>query len=653
MDEELLPPSVFTEAADMDTRPIRLAILARHAVLHQLIAANPATPADVLAQLSESSEVEVRRAVTLNPNASLQVLGRLASEFPQEFLRNPILPILNMTQPDFIKKLPVLAWAGMLRSEQISPAWFQQVKSDVRFQRLQPAIWKLIQLHVSQTGETRKTLDQLVLDKPPRSWKITLQEEFKRNRAMGIHATALTPADEGELLLLFVLLFPAVVPMLREQWIQAARNVERQAGSLLAFTKTVGGKTLAVLSQEKSLYVRCQVARHPRVSAKILSRLALAIQPEIRRAVASNPATPPEIIAPLLADPHSSVRRAAASHPALTSQDHEMLASDKESSVRAALASLHLLDQRLITQLASDPSAQVRAAVARNLYAPQEVLATLVSDVEPSVRAAAAANPCLPVECHAALCTDPDERVRARLSSNARLSEQNATLLAQDSSLLVRNALAANPRVSAHLLNQLWQTGAREIWHGLARNPQLTPDLLTQLAQQNDISLQASMAAHKHTPVEVLRELARKNTPEIWYALASHPQTPLDVLEQALAIRDTELWLRLANHPAMLRAHRRPLLMLLIGKLQQHIATNSLPEWVRRVVFQYHHALPPALLEAFAASPYWEDRYLATRHPRIAETRLNELAHDGICYVRTAAQDVLASRRLRSRISSD
>jgi len=653
MDEELLPPSAFTEAADMDTKPIRLAVLARHAVLHPLIAANPATPADVLARLSEASEVEVRRAVALNPNASLQVLGHLASEFPQEFLRNPILPILNMTQPDFIKKLPVLAWAGLLRAEQLSPIWLQQVKSDIRYQRLQPAIWKLIQLHVSQTGEARKTLDQLVLDKPPRSWKFTLQEEFKRNRVMTTQTTALMPTDEEELLLLFVLLFPTVVPMLREQWIQAARNAERQTGSLLAFAKTVGGKTLTALSQEKSLHVRCQVARHPHVSAKILSRLATVKQPEIRRAVASNPATPPEILSTLLADPHSSVRRTAASHPDLTSQDHEMLTSDKESSVRAALASLHLLDRRLITQLASDPSAQVRAAVARNLYAPQEILATLASDTEPGVRAAAAANPCLPVECHIALRTDPDERVRARLSSNARLSEQNATLLAQDSSLLVRAALAANPRISAHLLTQLWQTGEHAIWHGLARNPRLTPELLTQLAQQNDTSLQVSVAAHKHTPGEVLRELARKSTPEIWYALAANPQTPLDVLEQALAIRNTELWLRLANHPAMMRAHRHPLLTLLIGKLQQHIATNSLPDWGRRVTFQYHHALPAALLEAFAVSPYWEDRYLATRHPRITEARLNELAHDGICYVRTAAQDALASCRLRAHVASD
>lgn len=653
MDETLLPPSAFLEAADMDTPARRLAELARFPVLLPLIAANPATPTDVLAQLSEADEVAVRRAVALNPNTSLQILGQLAGEFPGEFLHNPILPILNMTRPDFIKELPYLTWAGLLKYEQLSPFWFQQLKTDIRYQRVQPAIWKLVQLHVSQTGETRKTLDLIALDRPPRSWKTTIQEELKRDLGFGSRSIPLTPSEELEIFLLVVLLFPSTVPMLKEQWVQIARTSWRRAGNMLAVSKTVGGKTLMLLSHEKSLFVRCQVARHLRVSVKILGRLATAQQPEVRRAVASNPRTPQEIISLLLVDPQSSVRRAAVSHPTLTSEDHEILALDRESSVRAALASLHLLDNTLMAQLASDSCAQVRAAVARNLHAPQEILATLASDVEPGVRAAAAANPCLPEGLQATLRTDPAEMVRANLSSNACLSEQNAALLAQDPSLTVRASLAANPRVPLSLLEQLWQMREREVWRSLARNPRLTPELLTQLAQQGNEDLQAIVAAHKRTPQEVLRELARENRSEIWYALAANPQTPLDVLEQALALSDTELWLRLFKHPTIARAQHHPFLTLLTSKLQPLIAANSLPDWLRRVVFQYYNALPAALLELFASSPHWEERYLAVRHPRMSDARINELARDGICYVRTAAQDVLANRQQRSRVSSD
>lgn len=653
MDETLLPPPTFREAADMDTPAKRLAELAQFPILHPLLAANPATPAEVLTQLGKANDVAVRRAVALNPNTPLRLLTQLAGEFPGEFLRNPILPILNMTRPEFIKELPFLAWAGLLKYEQLSPSWSQQLKNDHRYQRVQSAIWKLMQLHVSQTGEKRKTLDLIDPGRPPRPWKATIQEELKRDLGYGSRSITLTPSEELEIFLLVVLLLPGAVPMLKEQWVQVTRASWRQARSLLALSKTIGGKTLALLAQEKSLFVRCQVARHPRVSAKILGRLASSRRPEVRRAVASNPRTPPEIISLLLADPQSSVRRAAVSHPTLTSEDHEILALDSESSVRAALASLHLLDNALLAQLARDSSVQVRAAIARNLHAPRKVLADLAGDADAGVRAAAASNPCLPEELHASLCADSAEAVRSGISGNACLSEPHAALLAQDSSRAVRASLAANPHVSAYLLAQLWQMGEKEIWRGLARNPRLTPELLTQLARQDDTDLQALVAAHKRTPQEILRELARENRSEIWYALAANPQTPLDVLEQALAMRDTELWLRLFNHPAIVRARHHPFLTLLSSKLQPLIAANSLPDWLRRVVFQYYNALPITLLELFASSPYWEERYLAARHPRVSEARLNELAHDGICYVRTAARDILANRQPRSRVSSD
>ena len=79
--------------------------------------------------------------------------------------------------------------------------------------------------------------------------------------------------------------------------------------------------------------------------------------------------------------------------------------------------------------------------------------------------------------------------------------------------------------------------------------------------------------------------------------------------------------------------------------IQRLITTNSLPDWLRRVVFQYHAALPVALIEPFAASPYWEERYLAARYPRLPEALLNELAHDGIGYVRTVAGEALQHRQ--------
>jgi hypothetical protein len=239
------------------------------------------------------------------------------------------------------------------------------------------------------------------------------------------------------------------------------------------------------------------------------------------------------------------------------------------------------------------------------------------------------------------LLTDAEETVRAHLSGNARLLEHYTTQLAHDSSLMVRKYLAANPCTPTTLLNQLWLMDEMEIWQGLARHPHASPELLTLLARQGDVRVQAIVAAHKHTPATVLYELARLNVRDIWYGLITNPYTPLAILELALTTPYTDLWQRMLNHPVIMSNQYRPFFALLTSKIQQLITAGNLPNWLRQVVFQYYTALPATIVEPFASSPYWEERYLAASHPHISPSVLDMLAHDGICYVRAAAQDAL------------
>jgi hypothetical protein len=194
-------------------------------------------------------------------------------------------------------------------------------------------------------------------------------------------------------------------------------------------------------------------------------------------------------------------------------------------------------------------------------------------------------------------------------------------------------------------LVELARMDKMEIWLGVASHPQATPELLEQLARVSNWRVCAAVAAHKHTPAHVLHKLAQNQEPAIWFALASNPHTPLDLLEHAIAQSDLDLWLRILHHPAMLQARLRPFLALLVDEVQHLIATNTLPNWLRRAVFQYHRAFPVQLLALFADSPHWEDRYLAARHPRISDDVLNRLANDGIVYVRAQANEALKQRR--------
>jgi hypothetical protein len=636
MVDETPPPSFFAEAANMDTPPERLTELVRYAVLQPLIATNPATPPDTLEQLREANDPAIRRAIVQNPNAYVTTLGRLASEFPQEFLRNPIVPILNMTRPRFIMEFPPAAWISLLRFENIPLSWLQHIKTDRSYQRGQPGVWKLVQLHVSQTGDTHK------------AWRAEADSELKEYRQKPPQSAAIDPQDDVDTFLLFVLLFPQYVSMLKEQWANAARTSPRKTGAVLSTSIEMSRKTMSVLSFERSCFILCQVARHRCTSEKALARLAARSMPEVRRAVASNARTPLENLYILMADKNHTVRRVVATHPALLPEDHEILALDEDSTVRAALATLPRLKYELLIQLASDPAAVVRAAVARNVKVSMDLLAVLAQDADPMVRAAAAGNPRLPGKIQLTLLTDPETAVRASLSGNASLLEQCYAALAQDPSLTVRKYLAANPRTPTSLLEALWHTGDGEVWQGIAHHPQVAPALLAQLAQQGDVRVRAAVAAHKRTPVEVLRTLAQENTREIWYGLVANPHAPLDILERALATPYSELCYRLVNHPTIVREQRRPLVTLLARKIQSLIAANRLPDWLRRVVFQYYTALPASIVEMFANSLYWEERYLAARHPHMAESVLNALAHDGICYVQAAAHDAL-QRRQHSR----
>lgn len=135
MDEAGLPDAAFAEATDIYTPAERLQELAYDVALQPLVAANPSTPSIVLARLGEARQISVRRAVVQNPNAPLHTLGQLAGEFPEEFLRNPVIPILNLARPNFVEELPFLAWASLLRFEHLSPVWFQQIALDGNYQR--------------------------------------------------------------------------------------------------------------------------------------------------------------------------------------------------------------------------------------------------------------------------------------------------------------------------------------------------------------------------------------------------------------------------------------------------------------------------------------------------------------------------------------
>ena len=69
------------------------------------LAATIDTPVEVLRQLSEDPEAEVRYLVASNPNTPTEVLQKLGEEFPEAVTANPVFDLLALENPDnkFIK----------------------------------------------------------------------------------------------------------------------------------------------------------------------------------------------------------------------------------------------------------------------------------------------------------------------------------------------------------------------------------------------------------------------------------------------------------------------------------------------------------------------------------------------------------------------
>ena len=87
------------------------------------MAANPSAPSELLREISQSKDAIVREAVTGNPNTPMEILLELAGEFPEAFFDNPILPLLCLERPDFMKTVPADTAVSLFLREKMPARW--------------------------------------------------------------------------------------------------------------------------------------------------------------------------------------------------------------------------------------------------------------------------------------------------------------------------------------------------------------------------------------------------------------------------------------------------------------------------------------------------------------------------------------------------
>lgn len=625
MTEQTSSHALAREAASPDTSSQRLEELAQDQALLPILASNPATPPALLAQLSQKPVRAVRQAVAKNPNAPVPVLLSLAEEFPHEFLVNPVIPLLSLAQPDFIKGISHQAWLQLLRFEAVPLAWLrwlQQHMRNVPNHRTSISVKDALQRHVHIAGEADTR------------WEMEARRELQVSlkQMEHIHNVYLNGFTS------FALLFPQVFDD-----VITALDKELQI-SILQLSPPITEKTLETLARSQDIALQKYAARHPRTPTWALYQF-ISAPPEVREAVAHNPYVPSTYLHILASDEAHKVRRAVAHHYRTSDEDLEQLARDAEISVREAVARQRSRKNDLYELLSRDPSSSVRARVARNVHASQGVLTYLSNDPDTAVRAALAGNPCLPSAIFTVLIAHKEVEVRAGMASNTQLPLQYMQQLSRDPTLdpyiEVHLKLAANPRVPVEILEELMSINNLEIWINIARNPRASAKILHHLAHFNYDDVQAAVAANKHTPPDLLVWLAhQRGTRQIKEGLVRNPHTPLSILQEILAGSNGGMYWysRIATHPAV-RGNRKA---MFFERFAEFTRKRESPSGFWLAVLD-SSKLPVAALNVFATSSQWLERYMVALHPATPQKLLETLTHDGNRYVRIAARTMLTT----------
>ena len=119
----LVPPAAddseiakILDDVDLDTSTLeRLAF--RSFKMNRLIALHPNASAELLARLAKSPDKTTRRNVALNPQTSKEVLLSLAPAFAGEFFRNPAFDFLLIEDPNLLFSLPVGVLKNILKRD--------------------------------------------------------------------------------------------------------------------------------------------------------------------------------------------------------------------------------------------------------------------------------------------------------------------------------------------------------------------------------------------------------------------------------------------------------------------------------------------------------------------------------------------------------
>ncbi len=628
----MLEQDAFLEASDSRTAPERLRRLASH------------------------GDQTVRHAVAANPNAPTDALYRLAVRHPDAFLKNPVLELLILENPNLLSEMPDYARSSLLACETVPVGfleWAEKWNESLMAVLMNPnapkeMVGRLVahadervanaaRLHVNADGhlEDSQLERDVMLTATEAMSKATLDRDtesikdlFAVNAVPTWALEVLCGDSDVELRTLAASHPNAPLGVLEKLAVDEEESIRQRAlahqnaprgwmaryGQLEKLDLNLEAATVERLAQAGS-WARKLAARHPNAPLALILQCSTDDDWRVREAVAQNPHLPADTLERLSHDSDRDVRAAAAAHPNASIEQLERLTGDNDDRVRLAVAGHPKTPQALITSLerAASNDANLTAADLEAIAACGEW-----------GRQIAAAHPNVAPDALERLSHDEIWRVRQAAGHNECADRTILERLSQDSDSDVRGAVAQNPNVPVGVLETLSLDTHNEVRKSVAQNPQAQAAMLERLGADEHWTVRQAVAAHPNTPDAALVALARDADRDVRQAIADRPHLLDGVLEVLF-----EDWFTMPQ--------------------TSQIALESL--YLRARAFDPE--LPAVFLEALAAGHDWA-RLLAAKHPSTPHETLENLAADDDWHVRQAvAQNKNAPQTVLARLLED
>ncbi len=551
------------EAKNPETSPERLAQLALlEEKIAREVAKNISTPPEALKLLGSSRDDTTRKYVAGNPNTPLEVFSKLAMQFPKEVLNNPLLPILLMSDANFLEQFPSASLKNMLKRPEMPVEFIEWAA--------QNADWNACEGILQNEKATLSALQRLEQRFPKHKKQIQNHVAFADGSSIFAWTVQDLMAEINK-----KSKHHSESSITRVGWFSKDHDLLQMMPILtffrcdLAKDVSTSDDMLHHLARDANFFVRVSVAQSSKISPGLLRILAADEFAQIREIVSIHPLTPIDVLEILATDLAWQVRLGVKQNPSLSNEDF-VISIDARETPKDNQTNLGTSLEWLI-QRAKHIEWTVRARVARDRNTPAELLTQLAFDQEP--------------------------RVKKDVAANANTSSETLQFLFEserDQEIL--RCLASNPNTPQEALSQL----SKSFPHSVARNISTSASILLQLCELKDPELHIALAQNSATPAAVLEKLIAISNPFLSREIVAHPNTPKVTL--GLLAADPFFIPAIANNPSIPESLIEAFAEHESAEVRYRIAKN--PSAITKILLRLSRDQVSGIRGAVAQNPY-------------------------------------------------